>query len=230
MAIFKKKEQRTINRFVGLIVGESGAGKTTQCIHLDPAKTALIIVEDGTLCFKKHGYMPNNVAEIKTTDDLMEAYEELSRGIDGIEYVFIDSLTEIGEKVLEELKADEKYKDPKMTLKMYMVYGETMTKIIKAFRDLNRYSVIFTCLTEKEKDGLETYDDFNMPGSSVKNSLKAYFDLVLHLKTFKDDQDVEHRVFLTSATESRLAKDRSGVLESYEEANINNIINKVLGA
>jgi hypothetical protein len=211
-----------------IIAGESGTGKTSQCMTLPQDKVAMLTLEEGLLCFKKHNYMPRIVATIRTSEDLAQAFIELSKGIDGIEYVFIDSLTEMANMVLDELKTDPKYQDPKMTLKMYMTYGDKMTKLIKAFRDMTKYSVIFTCLTEIEKDGTETYDDFNIPGSSVKAMLKSYFDITLHLKAIENEDGTEKRILLTSASHSRIAKDRSGALESVENANLGGIIRKIL--
>lgn len=229
MSIFKPKDQVKIDRVAMIIAGESGTGKTSQCMCLPADKTALITMEEGLLCFKKYGYMPKVVATVKTSKDLADAYVELIKGIDGVEYVFIDSLTEMADMVLTELKEDPKYADPKMTLKMFMTYGEKMTKLIKAFRDMSKYTVVFTCLTEIEKDGVDTFDSFNIPGSSVKNMLKSYFDLVLHLKAYKGEDDSEKRVLLTSASYSRIAKDRSGLLKPSEEANIGSIMTKILG-
>jgi len=103
-----------------------------------------------------------------------------------------------------------------------------MTKIIKVLRDFRPYSVVFTCLSSTEKDGLELVDDFSMPGQSVKENLKAYFDLVLHYQVFTDDEGASHRKLITDTSVSRLAKDRSGKLDSYEDANLSTIINKVL--
>jgi hypothetical protein len=216
-------------RFIAMIVGESGTGKTTQCIHLPAEKTALITMEEGLLCFDKHNYMPRLVSVVKTSDELASAFKEINAGLKGIEYIFIDSLTEIADMVLLELKADPKFSDPKMILKLYGTYSEIMTKIVKSFRDLSQYSIIFTCISEKAKDGVEVYDDFCIPGSAVKNNLKSWLDIVLHIKAFKNEEGASERVFLTSTAESRLAKDRSGVLEEVENANIAYIINKIRG-
>ena len=72
-------------------------------------------------------------------------------------------------------------------------------------------------------------DVFNLPGSQLKSNLKAFFDLVLHYNIFVDEEGNKHRKLITDAAESVLAKDRSGSLEAYEEADLSVIINKVLG-
>jgi hypothetical protein len=224
---FKETSDSDLNRMALLIVGESGEGKTSQCMTLDPDEVAFISLESGDLCFKRSGYKPRLKSVIKSVDDLTESFVQLNDGIDGIKYVFVDSLTEMGQMILSELKEDPRYVDPKNMLKMYGTYNDMMTKIIKSYRDMDKYTVIFTCLASKEKDGLELYDEYNLPGSSVKNNLKAWFDLVLHMKAYKDG-DIEKRVFLTNSSVSRLAKDRSGVLDEVENANIGEIIAKIL--
>lgn len=223
--LFKNTQQVSSSRFVALIVGSSGIGKTSQARFLPEDRTLIISAEAGLLCLKGTNY---SVAEIKSTDDLMEVYNFLTKEPRKFDYIFIDSLTEIGQMVLAELKEDPKYSAANMALKMYGQYNDIMTKIVKVFRDLTDYSVIFTCLDEQVKDGVELKDDFNLPGSSVKASIKAWFDLVLHLKSFEIEGEEPVRKFITNAAVSRLAKDRSGLLESYEDADLSAIINKVL--
>jgi hypothetical protein len=222
---FKSTKEVSSSRFVALIVGSSGIGKTSQVRFLPEDRTLIISAEAGLLCLKGTDFP---VKEIKSTDDLMDIYNFLTKEPKLFDYIFIDSLTEIGEMVLTELKNDPKYADPKMALKMYGQYNDIMTKIVKVFRDLTDYSVIFTCLDEVVKNGVETMEEFNLPGSSVKSSIKAWFDLVLHLKAYKKEDGEQVRKFITDATESRLAKDRSGLLDSYEDADLSAIINKVL--
>jgi hypothetical protein len=221
---FKSTKDVSSSRFVALIVGPSGIGKTSQVRYLPEDKTLILSAEAGLLCLQGTDYA---VKEIKSTQDLMDVFAYLNNG-SKFQYIFIDSLTEVLEVVLSELKEDPRFADPKMTLKMYGTYNEQATKIIKAFRDLTEYSVIFTCLDENAKNGVEVVKEFNIPGSSIKNSLMAWFDLVLHLQAYTIEGET-HRKFVTDSTVSPLAKDRSGKLEAYEEANLSEIIRKVLG-
>ena len=224
---FESTKDVSSSRFVALVVGPSGIGKTSQVRYLPEDRTVILSAEAGLLCLKGTDYAVRN---IKSTNDLMEVYSYLLNSPEKkFDYIFIDSLTEILEIVLSELKEDPRFQDPKMTLKMYGTYNEQATKIIKAFRDLTDYSVIFTCLDENAKNGVEVVKEFNIPGASIKNSLMAWFDLVLHLQGFKDEEGVTHRKFITDSTVSPLAKDRSGKLEAYEDADLSAIINKVLG-
>ncbi len=222
------KSTKTISnsRFVALVVGESGVGKTSQARFLPERETLILSAEAGLLCLQGTEI---DVWEIKTLDDLYKCYEFLTEEPPKYKYVFIDSLTELSTIVLRNLKDDPQYKEAKMILKMYGDYNDRMDRLIRAFRDLTQYSVIFTCLSEKVKDELALVDDFNIEGNKCKSNLKSIFDLVLHLAMYRDG-DQTKRVFLTSVENSRLAKDRSGKLDHVEEANIGTIITKVLGA
>lgn len=233
MLNIKSTKNVSSERFVSLIVGPSGIGKTSLVKTLpEPQEATLIIsAESGLLCLQGTDFPVIEINPENPSDSLGEVFSYLTtdEAKSKYKYLFIDSLTEIGELILTELKNDEKYQDPKMTLKMYSVYNDTMTKIIKAFRDLRPYSVIFTCLNEFEKNGLEMVETFNIPGQSVKSDIKAWFDLVFSYKIFSSEGGDKHRMLVTDIAEAPLSKDRSGKLDPYEKADLSVIINKVLG-
>lgn len=224
---FKSTKEVSTSRFIAVIVGESGVGKTSQCRHLPEKETLIISAEAGLLCLHGTDYA---VHEVKTSDDLYEIYEYLTNDEPPkFKYVFIDSLTEIMKIILEEKKADPKYADPKFLRNMYGDYGEDGLKLIKVFRDLTKYSVIFSCLCDFEKVGMEMVEQYNIPGNMINKDLKSLFDLVLHMKSYTDEAGENKRVFLTNQSMSRLAKDRSGKLEEVEDARLDLVIRKVLG-
>lgn len=210
-------------RFIALIAAESGVGKTYQAKFLPEGETLIISAEAGLLCLKGTNI---DVCEINTMKDLEDVYVELAKGTK-YKYIFIDSVTEIAEKLLSDMKKMTEYADRSKMFVLYGDYASKLTDMLKAFRDLQAYSVIMTCLTAQEKDGLQMIDCLQMPGQKVANNIRAWYDLVLHLKVFEKD-GVKHRAFITDNLISPLAKDRSGTLDQYEEANIANVIKKVL--
>jgi len=217
-------------RFYGLIVGESGIGKTSLVKTL-PSPMARVLIgsaESGLLCLAGTDIPVYEFDNDMTWDSVCElvAYLKKDNG-KTFDYIYIDSLTEIVEKLLAELKRDPKLSDPKNTFLLWGKLKEQMKIFLIAMRDLKECSVIFTCLPATEKDGLELKDIFKMPGGT-KDDVKPLFDIVLHYKLFKDDDGSTVRKLVTCTEESRLAKDRSGRLEKYEDPCLATIINKIL--
>lgn len=229
-------------RFVALVVGESGIGKTSLAKTLpDHKRVAIISMESGLLCLqgtdidvytidKLNPWKKPKDAKENGMYSLTEVYmnlmkEEFKKKYD---YIFIDSITEMSEMLLADLKQDPVIIASKNGYEVWNKYSERMTHLIKGFRDLAPYSVIFTCLNSFEKDGLETREDFKLQMAGIRDSVKAWFDLVLKYEVF-EHEDKKFRKLITDTTVNRLAKDRSGKLKPYEDANLASIINKVLG-
>jgi phage nucleotide-binding protein len=229
---FKSTKELSNKRVAGLIVGESGIGKTSLAKTLPVPHQRVLIgsAESGLLCLQGTD-IP--VFEIDPTDAFgsigaLYEYLQTDEAKERFDYIMIDSLTEISQLILANLKEDPKLADPKNAFPLWNKYAEQMIKLVKVFRDMNDYSVFFTCLTKQEKDGMMMVDELNVQGSTLKDSLKSYFDLVLHYKIFTDAEGVKHRVLISDMSESRLSKDRSGKLEAFEQADLSAIINKIL--
>lgn len=233
MLKIKKTGDIASRRFVALVVGPSGIGKTSLAKTLPEPEDKILIVsaESGLLCLSNTNI---DVYEIDPNDPMKsieDLYEALSTDAykKKYSYIFIDSLTEIGQLIVSHLKKDPHYGQPKNALAMWGKYSELLTTIVKSYRDMSDYSVIFTCLDAVEKDGLERIESFNIQGTSIKNSIKAWFDLVLFYKVYTDESGEKIRKLVTDIAEAPLAKDRSGKLDAYEEADLSIIINKITG-
>lgn len=221
-----------IERIVGLVVGQSGIGKTFLVSTLE-GKTLVASAEGGLLCLKK---LPKEVranidfVDIKSLSDFTEFFEYISKPETKKKYqnLFIDSLTEIGETILKDLKKDPKLSDEKNGFKLYGKNNEIFTWFVKELRDTPPYNVWFTCLNSFEKDGVELREVFNFPGSKGKENLKGWLDLVLKYEVFSDGEN-KYRKLISDVEINPLAKDRSGLLDSYEEANLGMISRKILG-
>jgi hypothetical protein len=250
MAItIKKTGEIAGKRVVMMVVGTPGIGKTSliRSLPAPESETLMISLEGGTACLDDTNFdvveidMRNPVVEMEemyellTTDDLKRTKELNPNWSHNVvykkryKYVFIDSLTEMGQGVISFLKKDPHYGQAKNTLQLYGKYAEIMTVIIKGFRDMTDYSVIFTCLDAIDKDGLEKIESVNIPGSSIKNGIRAWFDIVLSYKTYKDEEGNIIRKLISDVAESPIAKDRTGKLDSFEDADLGVIINKITG-
>jgi len=228
----KKTGQIATKRFVALVVGESGIGKTSLVKTLPGPedKILLISAESGLACLDGTNIDVIEVEPNSPTKSLEEIYEFLSLDTTKkkYKYIFIDSLTEIGQLVVAELKKDPHFGQAKNALALWGKYSEIMTMVIKSYRDMSDYSVIFTCLSSIERDGMEKIESFNIQGTFIKNSIKSWYDLVLFYKVFTDENGDKHRVLVTDTTESPLSKDRTSKLEQYEPADLSAIINKII--
>ena len=205
-----------------LVYGQAGAGKTSLIPTLPnpvilSAEGGLLSIADTNLPF----------IEINDLADLREAYQWLtkSKEAEGFESVALDSISEIAEVVLNaEKKAT---KDPRQA---YGAMQEQMADIIRGFRDLPGKHVYMSAKLEKTQDemGRVLYAP-SMPGNKTGQSLPYFFDEVLALRVEKDSEGNSRRALMCDSDGLWLAKDRSGKLEVWEDADLGMIIKKIGG-
>ena len=205
-----------------LVYGQAGAGKTSLIPTLPhpvilSAEGGLLSIADTNLPF----------VEINDLADLREAYKWLtsSKEAEGLESVELDSISEIAEVVLNaEKKAT---KDPRQA---YGAMQEQMADIIRGFRDLPGKHVYMSAKLEKTQDemGRVLYAP-SMPGNKTGQSLPYFFDEVLALRVEKDSEGNTRRALMCDSDGLWLAKDRSGKLQVWEDADLGMIIKKIGG-
>ncbi len=207
-----------------LVYAESGMGKTTLLGTLPESETLIVSAESGLLCLND---LDIAVVEIKQWSDLQEVYVNILKNPDWshFKYIGIDSLTELSDMLIHSLEASPDFRDPKMALKMWGEFSKRMTATIKAFRGLDK-SVIFTALPEDILDNGAVVKKPYIKGKSVQKMLASYFDEVFYLSV---NSTTNEREVQTQPSTSIQAKDRSGKLDDFEEANLTNIINKIRG-
>ena len=207
-----------------LVYGDAGMGKTTLCATA-PAPI-IISAESGLLSLRKYR-IP--VIEIKTIDQLTEAYDWSIRSAEARQFatICIDSISEIGEVVLANAK--RQVKDPRQA---YGELIEKMTMTIRAFRDLPGKHVYMAAKMEPMKDeltGVVRYGP-SMPGSKLGPQLPYFFDEVFRLGVNKSPQGETYRFLQTQPDLQYTAKDRSGSLAAIESPDLNHVFAKILGA
>lgn len=205
-----------------LVYGMAGAGKTTLIKTLPDV---VVLSAEGGLLSIQDANLP--YIEIKTMDELKEAYEWMTGSAEAKQFksIALDSISEIAEVVLNaEKKAT---KDPRQA---YGAMQEQMTDIIRAFRDLPNRNVYMSAKCEKSQDetGRIMYAP-SMPGNKVGQALPYFFDEVLALRVEKDAEGVTQRALMCDSDGLWAAKDRSGKLSAWEMPDLGEIIRKIGG-
>jgi len=95
---------------------------------------------------------------------------------EGYKWIMIDSITEVGERLMSHL--EEKHKDNKNKFEKWGEYASAMLGVMKLIRDLDMH-VVMTCLLrhEEDEDGTTHYWP-NVPGKAVGKQLCGMFDHV----------------------------------------------------
>jgi hypothetical protein len=109
----------------------------------------------------------------------------------------------------------------------FVLYGENLKRTrdaVKSFRDIPKYNMIMTCLSQFEKDeNGRRFAGFQMAGR-IADELPQYFDEVFYVNVAKDGA----RSLLTSATDTNpFPKDRSRRLAPQEAADLTLIWQKI---
>lgn len=219
-----------------LVYSASGVGKTSLAKTL-PGRTLVISAEKGLLSIA--GCENIDFIDMSTDDDgntvpqilrgnrLREAYALLNSAEYKKKYkcVMLDSVTEIAENVLAAHKAAPGAK--KNGWEIYGGYAEEAINIIKAFRDLEHYHVVFTALEDEQKDeNARRFFGPQMPGKAATEFIQPAFDELFRL-TIVDVDGKPQRQIVTCATSVSRGKDRSGKLDPTEPADLGAIINKI---
>ncbi len=211
-----------------LVYGISGAGKTK--LNSTLPNPIILSAESGLLSLAEYD-LP--YIEIASMADLQEAYKWASESSEAKEFesIALDSISEIGEVVLnfeKKPKEDGKVRDPRQA---YGAMAEQMGDIIRGFRDITEKHVYFSAKAEKQTDeqGRILYYP-SMPGNKVAQSIPYFFDEVLALRVEKDNEGNTQRALMTDSDGLWLAKDRSGKLDPWEAPDLGAIINKIAGS
>lgn len=219
-----------------LVFGEPGSGKTYLARTIKEP-TLVISAEAGLLSLRDKSIdviditLDDNGQSIpkdKRIDRLGEVYAYLitEEAKKKYKWIFIDSLTEINQNLMEKLNVE--FPDRKDTLPMYGENSKRMRSLVKSFRDLTEYNVVFTALSEIDKDeNNQRFTGISLVGS-FSTKISAFFDEVFYLHVHKDaETGVSTRQLITEKSDKLVAKDRSGALDPVEVADLDVIAKKI---
>ena len=205
-----------------LVYGMAGAGKT-YLSQTAPGKVLVISAEAGLLSIRDAKNV--EAIEVKNAAEVVEVYEALHSGKLQYDTVCLDSISEISELLLQAEKA--KHKDAR---KAYGEVQESVTNVMRAFRDLQMH-VMFICKEDKVNNDGVFEQAPKMVGTKLGQSITYFFDEVLALRVIEDadaeGNPVQARWLQTRIGQGYVAKDRSGKLEAFEEPNLTKLIEKL---
>lgn len=207
------------------IYGPSGVGKTM--LAATAPRPLILSAESGLLSLRKANIervfgvdtpgISYNVGFItcKTMDKLREVYQWLTESPDALAYdtIILDSVTDIAEVVLAAAKLTAK--DGRAA---YGKMAEDMMVILRSFRDIPNFNVVFLAKLDKVKDELTGGIAFGpmMPGQQLSKQLPYLFDEVLALELSPTTEGKAERYLRCRKDWQYDIKDRSGVLDMYE--------------
>lgn len=211
-----------------LVYGKSGVGKTR--LIASAPNPFVISAERGLLSLREY-QIP--AIEVRNLKELREAYEFVLKPANrkNIGTLALDSGSEIAELCLNEEKA--KNKDGRKA------YGEMQDVIAQAFRDFRDIEGMNVLMLAKQghiTDGA-TGSLLNLPlfpGQNLGQAAPYFFDEVFQLNNFKDGKGNKIYALRTSPDANNIAKDRSGTLDEWENADpatgggLTNIFQKML--
>lgn len=205
-----------------LVYGSSGVGKTTLIKTLS-GKTLILSTENGLLPLKGTDIPYISVSSL---EQLREAYEYVFAHKADYDNIVLDSVSDIAETILVEEK--KKVADARLA---YTKVSDIMKGCVKSLRDIENLTVIIIAQSDFiQDDNQHMIFAPNMPGGKLANSLPYLFDEVFYLHAVEDKDTHEIVRKLQTQPDGRYtAKDRSGMLSIYEEANLSQIINKIQG-
>ena len=203
------------------VYGTAGSGKTT-LIGTLPGKILLLSAESGLLPLKrlpKERKKDIDVFTLTTFEQAIEAYDRLKKEHVKYDWIAIDSISEIADAFLRHALKSEK--DPRKA------YGNLSQAVGGLFRDLRDLptSIYMAAKEERIKDdatGRVTYEP-SFPGGQLARDVPHLYDELFRLGVTTDGK----RVLICHPDGQCKVKDRSGVLDQFEEPDLGIIARKI---
>lgn len=204
------------------VFGGAGSGKTTL---IGTAPNPIIISAESGLLSLSGMNIP--YIEVNSPNDIAEAYAWATKSKESEQFqtIALDSISECAELILSaEKKAN---KDARMA---YGNMAEQVIDLIKAFRDISGKHVYFSSKIEKTQDetGKILWSP-SMPGNKLSQQIPYLFDEVFALRVERNEEGVIERALQTAPDSTYVAKDRSGKLSPWEDADLGLVIRKITG-
>lgn len=230
-----------------LVFGASGVGKT-KLIGTIPRdkRIGVLSAEGGLLSLReKDGSYPTNIKVMDVNELIVDAngkkrlptttekfnriqklyaYLLTDEAQKSFDWIVSDSLSEIASIV--QLEGKIRYPDGKNSFQAWNFYSETLTELIKVFRDLP-YNILFTCLNETVRDESGFKTEYPMLSTKLQGLACSLLNEVFYYDMIVNEKGDSKRKLICQATSKTNTKDRSGSLNVYEEPDLSIIIGKM---
>jgi len=201
-----------IDRLKVLVYGPAGVGKTFLASTTpDPEHTLVVSAEAGLLTLSGFDL---TAVEVTTLGELGAVLVDLQSGTYPFTWVILDSLSEICEVCLTHELG--KNRDPR---KAYGEMQNRMLELVRKFRDLP-LNVVMTAKMERDTNSGDAFMGPSCPGQKLSQKVGHYFDFLLPLRTFTDEEGNIRRALQTQPSEGYLSKSRVSTLDTYIEPSL----------
>jgi AAA domain-containing protein len=205
-----------------LVYGKSGTGKTYlagSAQDVPEMRRVLYLDIEGGILTLRRAFPDVETVRITTWKEFQAVYDALRAGGHGYQTIILDSLTEIQKFNMNEImrKLVEANEERDMDVPSLREWGKNLEqcrRFIRAFRDLP-LNVIFIALEREDKDRMQRPIKLPSLSGKMAGEVAAFLDIVCYynIKEVTENGETQQlRVLQSAATESVVAKDRSGLL------------------
>jgi len=201
-----------------VVYGIAGSGKSVLC---STAPNPIIISAEHGLLSLADKDIP--YIEVKTLKDINDAFNLIKKSTE-FQTICLDSVSEISEVLLSELK-----KEAKDARQAYGKLAESLGAMLRNFRNLPGKHIVMTAKRKSVEDEIAGTVEYmpSLPGRVLPESLPYIVDEVFVMKMALKKGAVV-RTLQTQPDRQYTAKDRSGALLQFEEPDLTQIFNKIM--
>ena len=220
LQVMDTSEYLTNNKFRFMVYGKSGIGKTL-LISTIKGRVLVLNTDKGLATLRK---VPCKYVSANTWPEVLEflTFIKTKECRDAYDWIVFDSVTALSDILFHYLLEDKKLSG----FDFWRDYGNFMMKFMRFLRDQNIYHTlsIFEAIDKDNAQGF-TEQIFGVQGQ-VGSKIPNYYDEVFALKMIIHNKE-QKRMLQTLTTLGWTAKDRSQSLDSLEEPDLNNIMEKI---